>query len=88
MNEENEIDQNPTSLEVEVLQTERTLATPRLCEGEDCGADLTGRRPRARFCGARCRTAHRRSERDGQLTNIITALENAIAALKTYGGGL
>jgi hypothetical protein len=52
---------------------------------DSCGADLTGRRPGARFCGAQCRSATRRKRRDDQLTNIITALEEAIAALKAFG---
>jgi predicted nucleic acid-binding Zn ribbon protein len=83
MNEENQNDPNSTPLEIEALETERTLSSHRQCNG--CGADLTGRRRAARFCSAKCRTAHHRKRRDGQLADIITALEDAIAALKTFG---
>ena len=83
MNEQNQNDQNATPREVEAPQTERTLSRPRLCR---CGVNLTGRRPQARFCSAKCRTADCRNGRVHQLTKVVEALEQALAALKTLGG--
>jgi hypothetical protein len=80
MNEQNQNDQNPTPIEIEAPETERTFSNHRLCDG--CGAALTRCRPQARFCSASCRTAARRTRRDHQLTKALAALEEALAALK------
>jgi hypothetical protein len=80
MNEENRIDPNPQTLEIEAPETERTLCSHRLCKG--CGAVLAGRRPQAKFCSARCRTAARRTAQAKHLTNSIEKLGQIITALR------
>lgn len=84
MTNEHRDDRNPTLIEENAVGTERTLSSNRLCES--CGADLTGRRPQARFCSAKCRTAARRQNHQDHLTKVVAGLEEALAALKNLGG--
>jgi hypothetical protein len=61
-------------------ETERTVSSDRLCEG--CDTTLVGRRPQARFCSDACRTAERRPRLTTRLLDLLTAIEQAVAALR------
>jgi hypothetical protein len=60
-------------------ETERTLPTGRVCD--NCGASLDARRPQARFCSARCRTATRRKSRQDRIALALEAVSKAVTAL-------
>jgi hypothetical protein len=85
MKSEDRIDLNHHTLEIEPSETECTLSSHRLCKA--CGADLTDRRPQAKFCSARCRTGARRIAHTKHLTNLIEVLDEMVAALRTLVGG-
>ena len=61
-------------------ETERTVSSGRLCEG--CDTPLVGRRPQARFCSDACRTAERRHRLTTRFLELLTAIEQAVAALR------
>jgi len=61
-------------------QTERTVPEARVCEF--CGAALVRRRPQARHCGDRCRTAARRELRLQRLVAHLDTIQNAVNALR------
>ena len=61
-------------------ETERSVSSDRLCEG--CGIPLDGRRPQARFCSDSCRTAASRHMQTTHLLDLLTAIEQAVAALR------
>jgi hypothetical protein len=62
------------------LETDRTATGPRLCEG--CGADLTPRRPQARWCSNRCRAEGGRKRHAGRIRHLIGQIEDLFADLK------
>jgi hypothetical protein len=62
-------------------ETERTVSSDRLCEG--CGTLLVGRRPHARFCSDTCRTLVGRQRRAAHLLDLLTTIEQAVAALRS-----
>ena len=60
--------------------TERTVSNGRLCA--NCATLIEGRRPQARFCSDRCRTAAHRREREERLRCRLEALEVAAGSLQ------
>ena len=84
MANDNPNDPEVQDLEIEAAETERTLPEHRLCVG--CGTALTGRRPQAKFCSARCRTATRRNTQTADLNRHLATIEASLAALKKFGG--
>ena len=71
-------------LEDNAVEGERTPPGHRLCAG--CGADLAGRRPDAKFCTARCRTAARRIAHTDDINRHLAIIEASLAAVRKLGG--
>jgi len=53
-------------------ETERTVLMGRLCG--NCGESIDDRRPQARYCSDRCRTAAHRVERERRLMTLLRGL--------------
>lgn len=67
-------------------ETERTLATGRMCTG--CGVPLTGRRPQARYCSDRCRTRGGREAHRRRIAGLLDTITDAADALRRELGFL
>ena len=86
MKNDNQNDPDTYLLEENTLRAERTLPRHLVCAG--CGADLTGRRPAAKFCTARCRTAARRIAHTDDINRHLAIIEASLAAVRKLGGRL
>src|SRR5262245_11765194 len=68
------------SLSHTVPETERAVSEARLCAA--CGVTLANRRPQARFCSARCRTAARRENERRRLNELLDTMQQILDTLR------